>query len=150
MKKTWKFNKNWSILIKFLTIFTKFNKFFHFLKNMIFNFFTYYKNYFMKNHVFEKVEKLINFCKNCMKFNQNWLIFVKFSCFFHFFCLFFNFLFFSFFSWKGFLKHFCTLFFLRGRVSRNRKSEASKKITKKFIFCIYIYAKRTFWWFFCM
>ena len=59
---------------------------------------------------------------------------------------------------KGFLKHFCTLFFLRGhpvtrgirmkkrcRVSRNRKSEASKKITKKFIFCIYIYAKRTFW-----
>ena len=27
----------------------------------------------------------------------------------------------------------------RCRVSRNRKSEASKKITKKFIFCIYIY-----------
>ena len=46
---------------------------------------------------------------------------------------------------KGFLKHFCTFFFLRGRVSLNRKSEASKKITKKFIFCIYIYAKRTFW-----
>ena len=27
----------------------------------------------------------------------------------------------------------------RCKVSRNRKSEASKKITKKFIFCIYIY-----------
>ena len=64
---------------------------------MIFNFFTFYKNYFMKNHVFQKVAKLINFCKIFMKFNQNWSIFVKISCFFHFFCLFFNFLSFLFF-----------------------------------------------------
>ena len=31
-----------------------------------------------------------------MKFNQNCLIFIKISCFFHFFCLFFTFSFFSF------------------------------------------------------
>ena len=33
-----------------------------------------------------------------MKFNKNWLIFIKISCFFHFFCLFLNFLFFLFIS----------------------------------------------------
>ena len=50
----------------------------------------------MKNIIFQKVAKLINFCKNCMKFNKNCLIFIKISCFFHFFCLFFTFSFFSF------------------------------------------------------
>ena len=50
----------------------------------------------MKNIIFQKVAKLIKFCKNCMKFNKIWLIFIKISCFFHFFCLFFTFSFFSF------------------------------------------------------
>ena len=50
----------------------------------------------MKNCIFQKVAKLIKFCKNCMKFNKNYWIFIKFSCFFHFFCLFLTFSFFSF------------------------------------------------------
>ena len=45
----------------------------------------------MKNIIFQKVAKLINFCKNCMKFNQNCLIFIKFLCFFVFFALLLNF-----------------------------------------------------------
>ena len=43
----------------------------------------------MKNIIFQKFAKLIKFCKNCMKFDQNFMFFCLFFNFFAFFSLFF-------------------------------------------------------------
>ena len=77
----------------------------------------------MKNIIFQKVAKLIKFCKNCMKFNKNWSILIKILCFFHFFCLFLNFLSFLFFLFlKGIFKALLYIIF----PARKGKSESEK------------------------